>query len=864
MELYPPQEAHSANLLRALNKRQVSIDRSKTGVGKTVMNSWLAAQAKRPVGVICPKVVRPVWKTTLAEFGVTPLFVINYEMLRTGNTPHGGWQLKTFDWKIPKDTHLIWDEAHRCQGNNSQNARMMASAKPFHNSLLSATLAQDPTEMRALGFLTGLHNWGNFYRWCLRTGCWRGAFGGLQFKKTTAEKYLTQLHHYLYPEFGGGLSHSDLLGYFPENHIVAEALDFGKNDVIQREYEAFEADQADAIAAGELNSAVAYGKTRQAVELLKVPGLISMAEDAILEGNSVIIFTNFRASLDALCEKLKCGGIYGGQKDEGRERAIDDFQADRSRCIVVNVQAGGVGLSLHDINGLFPRVTLICPPDDAKALVQLLGRAHRVGGKSPVLQRIVFAAGTDEEQVCERVQEKINNIDLLNEADLNPSNSFTEKNRKKLLERGCKHLGHDVSSAPLNTLDGAAIVGPLMQTHEVPPLSTPVSEPPPSDATQPVAVVLAHSDRKHAPLSPSTLKSKAICPGYINDPKGDKSAADRGTRGHEAVEKNDPSLVAHDPNLKTAVERCIAYKRRIAGKLMGYVPPRWPYPILGPQMYQEVRLDYIDGQWGFVDCVLSSYDIGHILDWKFAKNFYPADSPQFWAYTIGAFDKWEHLSTITVHAVHPFLNEADVVSFSREKDYDRLVAQIKAIIVHAKRNDPADYQVSQQCQYCGLAGKCTKLASLGYEIAQRYAPDLDLPQGTLHGSQVTDPATFTALLRLKPIVEKAAEGWSRAALELWDAGQAIPGYEPVQRAGKRSIASAKAAYDVIKREAKGELKPEDFIQFCDLKATSVDEIIKLLSKRGAKKDEVARINAVLTDEEILTKGGGARFLGQSK
>jgi superfamily II DNA or RNA helicase len=64
------------------------------------------------------------------------------------------------------------------------------------------------------------------------------------------------------------------------------------------------------------------------------------------------------------------------------------------------------------------RHSIISPSFSAIHLVQALGRIHRAEGKSPCIQKVLFAAGTIEEHACRRVQARINNIDMLNDADL--------------------------------------------------------------------------------------------------------------------------------------------------------------------------------------------------------------------------------------------------------------------------------------------------------------------------------------------------------------------------------------------------------------------------------------------------------------
>jgi hypothetical protein len=77
-------------------------------------------------------------------------------------------------------------------------------------------------------------------------------------------------------------------------------------------------------------------------------------------------------------------------------------------------------LSLHDVNGKHPRVSLISPSFSAIDLKQALGRIHRAGAQSPAVQKIIFAEGTVEMRVCRLVRKKLNNIDLINDDEMNP------------------------------------------------------------------------------------------------------------------------------------------------------------------------------------------------------------------------------------------------------------------------------------------------------------------------------------------------------------------------------------------------------------------------------------------------------------
>jgi hypothetical protein len=65
-------------------------------------------------------------------------------------------------------------------------------------------------------------------------------------------------------------------------------------------------------------------------------------------------------------------------------------------------------------------VSLISPGFSAIDLKQTLGRIHRAGGKSPAIQKIVFADDSVEMRVCNLLKKKLSNLDLVNDDDLNP------------------------------------------------------------------------------------------------------------------------------------------------------------------------------------------------------------------------------------------------------------------------------------------------------------------------------------------------------------------------------------------------------------------------------------------------------------
>lgn len=425
----------------AIRNFNASIDASDTGTGKT----YTALAVCRELGVsplvIAPKAVLPSWKKAAAHIGVTLAGCVNYELARTGNRPEiGTWQGKGKDERFVFASgvaFVIYDEAHRCKGTDTANAYLLRAAadQKIPAIALSATLAHNPLEMRAIGNLIGLSTWGGFWRWALRHGCIKNPWGGFDFNGSRL--VLESLHKQIFPAHGARIRVADLGDAFPETQIAAEAFNgngmAGEIDRIDlemhRELAELERRSGSDKAEGRAAALVAMLRARQRAEFVKVPLFVELAQDAIQEGRSVAIFVCFRETLAAIVERLEnsgiaCGQIRGEQSAEDRQAAIDAFQADKSRCICAMIQAGGVGVSLHDLNGNFPRSAFISPTWSAVELRQTLGRVWRAGGKTKSIQRIVFVAESVEENVRRTVESKLARLDTLNDGDLGkPANA---------------------------------------------------------------------------------------------------------------------------------------------------------------------------------------------------------------------------------------------------------------------------------------------------------------------------------------------------------------------------------------------------------------------------------------------------------
>jgi len=351
----------------------------------------------------------------------------------------------------PEVKQVIFDEVHRCGGTDSLNAEMLIAAKrqKLQVLALSATIASSPYQMRALGYLLDLHGLGhdvilpsekglqlrnirpNFYRWLSHLGYrkdpvfkgWRWMVG-----EERQREVMLQLHNLIIPERGVRIRSEDIPG-FPACDIQAELYDIDKPEEMNRLYaEVREALELLAARAADDKSPDApitrILRARQKIELLKVPIAEELGQDYLDKAFSVVFFVNFRQTIDELCKRFPDAPVIDGTPESVRTRdqSVEKFQSNQCSALIVNNEAGGVCLSMQDLDGLHPRVGLVMPNYSAASMRQVFGRLPRDGGKSSVHYRVLFADNTDEMPVHRALRLKLNNLDTLNDADLTPQN----------------------------------------------------------------------------------------------------------------------------------------------------------------------------------------------------------------------------------------------------------------------------------------------------------------------------------------------------------------------------------------------------------------------------------------------------------
>ncbi|MDB9526462.1 DEAD/DEAH box helicase [Oscillatoria sp. CS-180] len=142
----------------------------------------------------------------------------------------------------------------------------------------------------------------------------------------------------------------------------------------------------------------------------KLSRLSEMLEEVVEEGESALVFSQFREIGDALENHLrhtrhyKTHYIHGGTNRKKREQMIADFQDPDSdpAIFVLSLKAAGVGITLTKANHVFHFDRWWNPAVEDQAT----DRAFRIGQKKNVFVHKFVTMGTLEERIDQMIEDK--------------------------------------------------------------------------------------------------------------------------------------------------------------------------------------------------------------------------------------------------------------------------------------------------------------------------------------------------------------------------------------------------------------------------------------------------------------------------
>lgn len=391
------------------------------GTGKTpTAIAVLAAVAQPRMLVVCPPSLRTNWSREIAKFapwlttatltGTKAQALPQADVLIIGDAVIAAWA----DTLAGNVSALVVDEAHRAKNRSKRTAaiakvshalpvgapRLLLSGTPTPNGRHAELATQldilGPTGWKAVGGKG--YFWGHF---CPQVDSWGGR----------GSDYHAELNDRLQAVMSRVLKR-DVLQDLPNKGRTAVATECKGRAV--RDYLHAESDLIDWL---ESNGGNAKGAER-AEALVRMTTLRRLAGEAKVEAiadrvkellddtdGGVFIVAEHNAVMDHLIlalAKFNPVAVRGGMSDKAKTDAVDAFNAGTARVLVGQVDAAGVGLTLHG-NGRNHHVVVAQLPWTPAQLVQAEDRLHRIGQVADVQVEVALAAINNSWTIDERL-----------------------------------------------------------------------------------------------------------------------------------------------------------------------------------------------------------------------------------------------------------------------------------------------------------------------------------------------------------------------------------------------------------------------------------------------------------------------------
>lgn len=448
------QMPHFERIMEYLSKRNGYVDTSTMGCGKTFVTVMVAFILGLKILVFCPKTVKSIWRKTAKLAGVQVVDTITFQSCssKLRKQPKHGYLHKTartigksekehYYFSATKKYHevlgsgvlVVVDEVQFTRNNTAQYRAIQTLIRKASIStrskfaLLSASPIDKPGQainlMRLMNVITQeelfIRNrptgWRELVSYCKEKDPYQSE--SILSEKTGTRKadyYECALKLY------SGIVRKDFCSAMP---LKIDAECDAKNgyynlepEMKERFIKAIIVLESAAVRTASVvkprNAEDAYfaelTKAMVAIEKCKI-GIFERLAKKYLEDDrnaKVVIGVHYYDVLNALarnlgafCPLILCGEI---EDEAEREAIVDEFNNDKnSRLLLCISKVGGVGISLHDITGLHPRVMLLSPDFNLIDTHQATGRVYRVGTKSKTTIRLIYvnSEGSDERNI---------------------------------------------------------------------------------------------------------------------------------------------------------------------------------------------------------------------------------------------------------------------------------------------------------------------------------------------------------------------------------------------------------------------------------------------------------------------------------
>ncbi len=423
--LYPHQVEGIAFLLG----RRRALLADDMGLGKTRQSviAMVEAEGEGPYLVICPASIKRNWareieivfpgtEPTIVGPGPLPAIdysgwiIVNYEILGKNLD-----KLLAFDWK-----GVVFDEAHYLKNYQSQRSRNASKlVKEIKRDLVVHALTGTPMTSRPRDLFPLLqilnHPLGKSFLSFAKRYCeaYQGDFGLVADGASNLEELTVQLHGVMLrrtkdevldlpPKVRTWMDvelHPYAIQHF--NRLVQEFISkFDTPEAIDGRPESVGLSSAhrdeldDSIDTTDLGSGMGrITQVRRAIAFVKCRHTIKFVENALEQGEKVIIFTSFLNTMQRFQKHFKDRAVYVSGEVPAHERQdrVDRFQNDDDiKIFVANMHIAGVGINLTAARQVVFNDLDWVPANHWQAE----DRAYRIGQTGTVNVTYMIATGT--------------------------------------------------------------------------------------------------------------------------------------------------------------------------------------------------------------------------------------------------------------------------------------------------------------------------------------------------------------------------------------------------------------------------------------------------------------------------------------
>ncbi|HLS87071.1 MAG TPA: DEAD/DEAH box helicase, partial [Burkholderiales bacterium] len=441
------------------------------GLGKTIQAlAWLEGAGAYPAVIVCPASLKLNWlreartwlprrkiivcdsRTRPAEIEYADVCIVNYDVLRVREEKQEGNKkpllvpeglLALLIERCPRG--VVFDEFHYCKNPRARRtkaAALLAQGAEYRLGLTGTPILNRPNELIAplkiLGRLRDLGGYAGFIRdYCggVRTRQVRGR----TIKDTSGATNLERLNEKLRATCYVRRLKKDVLSELPPKVRGMVELEIDNRDEYNRaradvvawlgNRAAQEAEFLRSIAhlSPERQAALkrerrmsAEDRAARAEHLVRIEALKQLAARGKLRssldwvrnflesGEKLVLFATHKDIVRALAEPWQAPVITGETPVPERQAAVDRFQHDPDcRLIVLNLRAGGVGLTLTAASNVAFHELGWTPADHDQAE----DRCHRIGQRDSVTAYYLLADRTIDIDIWQLIEQKRQVVD---------------------------------------------------------------------------------------------------------------------------------------------------------------------------------------------------------------------------------------------------------------------------------------------------------------------------------------------------------------------------------------------------------------------------------------------------------------------